>query len=111
MQILEELKTEFLSEEDSKEFGTGANRCQPSITSDDESLCSRVIGPDVRRVSTLAGTGDWGVLDGNTSESTFNCPAGICCLSDGTIFVADCKNNCSKCLQSAVRNAYPSSCR
>jgi hypothetical protein len=34
----------------------------------------RVIGPDMRKISTLAGTGEWGALDGEPQHCTFNRP-------------------------------------
>jgi sugar lactone lactonase YvrE len=44
-------------------------------------------------VSTLAGNGNMGFVDGNGTTSEFNWPSGICADSLGNIYVADWYNN------------------
>jgi len=45
-------------------------------------------------VSTLAGNGEAGYADGVGDAVRFNKPYGIALDADGTIYVADCENNC-----------------
>lgn len=52
----------------------------------------RKITPD-GFVSTVAGLGNAGAIDGNTSVATFNGPTGVCLASSGTIYVADYGNH------------------
>ena len=52
----------------------------------------RKISPD-GIVSTLAGTGKEGYLDGAAHSAKFSSPRGICADSKGNIFVADCWNH------------------
>jgi len=44
-------------------------------------------------VSTLAGNGEKGFMDGSTTEAQFNRPTGVAVDMDGTVYVADQKNN------------------
>ncbi|WP_208022776.1 T9SS type A sorting domain-containing protein [Flavobacterium jejuense] len=52
----------------------------------------RKITPD-GLVSTVAGLGSAGAIDGNTSTATFNGPTGLCLDSSGIIYVADYGNH------------------
>ena len=45
-------------------------------------------------VSTLAGDGNWGYVDGTTSNAEFHNPAGIAIDAAGNIFLADMNNSC-----------------
>ena len=42
----------------------------------------------------LAGRGPAGHVDGDSAEAEFNGPAGLACLPDGSLLVADTRNNC-----------------
>ena len=44
-------------------------------------------------VSTLAGTGVPGYLDGRADQAMFNLPLGVCVDTNGNVFVADTGNN------------------
>ena len=44
-------------------------------------------------VSTLAGSGEGGFVDGSTTEAQFNRPTGVAVDSEGNVYVADQKNN------------------
>ena len=52
----------------------------------------RKITPD-GAVTTVAGTGEEGYLDGPAGEALFSSPRGICIDSKGNLFVADCWNH------------------
>ncbi|MEL6866091.1 MAG: hypothetical protein AAFP19_16810, partial [Bacteroidota bacterium] len=52
----------------------------------------RKITPD-GIVSVLAGTGEEGDLDGPADQAMFNEPWGLCVSDDGTVYVADTRNN------------------
>lgn len=45
-------------------------------------------------VTTVAGTGTAGFANGTPLTSTFNSPYGVAVSGDGTLYVADTKNNC-----------------
>lgn len=44
-------------------------------------------------VSTIAGTGEVGAVDGNGHEASFNGPKALCILKDGGILISDTLNN------------------
>jgi sugar lactone lactonase YvrE len=44
-------------------------------------------------VTTIAGTGSRGHLNGMCHTSILQCPAGLCCTNDGRLYVADLANN------------------
>lgn len=59
---------------------------------DSRNHCIRKITPD-GMVSTLAGTGDEGYIDGPASVAQFYCPSGIAVDAQGTIYIADTANH------------------
>ena len=52
-------------------------------------------------VSTIAGTPEKGYADGPGVNARFDHPAGIACATDGTIFVADTRNNMMRAISPA----------
>ena len=49
----------------------------------------RKYDPSTDRITTIAGSGEWGQLDGNGSNASFRQPRDIAVGADGTIYVAD----------------------
>jgi len=50
------------------------------------------------QVSTLAGTGKGGLLEGEGTEAQFNRPTGVAVDRDGNVIVADTDNHCIRCV-------------
>ena len=50
-------------------------------------------------VSTLAGSGLWGAVDGTGTAASFNYPSGVAVDAAGTVYVADCDNNKIRMIQ------------
>jgi len=50
------------------------------------------------QVSTLAGTGKGGLLEGEGTEAQFNRPTGLAVDRDGNVIVADTDNHCIRCM-------------
>eukprot|EP00397_Hematodinium_sp_SG-2012_P035620 GEMP01038336.1.p1 GENE.GEMP01038336.1~~GEMP01038336.1.p1 ORF type:complete len:442 (+),score=107.15 GEMP01038336.1:363-1688(+) len=63
------------------------------IVADWGNHCIRRIDPVACRVTTIAGTGKYGFLDGYSNEAKFDRPAGIAVGKDGVIYVADSDND------------------
>jgi DNA-binding beta-propeller fold protein YncE len=55
--------------------------------------------PDLTEVSTLAGKGRYGLIDGAGDTAGFAMPAGIAVGPDGTIYVADTGNGAVRAIQ------------
>jgi acyl dehydratase len=53
----------------------------------------RMLSADLQQVSTVAGDGEAGHLDGAAAQAQFNNPAGLALLPDGRVLVADQTNN------------------
>ncbi|RZK32169.1 MAG: hypothetical protein EOO63_02150 [Hymenobacter sp.] len=52
-------------------------------------------------VSTLAGRGTAGYLDGPAATAAFNYPIGVAVAGQGTVYVADYNNNCIRAISPA----------
>jgi sugar lactone lactonase YvrE len=60
---------------------------------DRNSNCVRMITPDTRNVTTIAGTGDKGYAEGTGSSVRFNGPTGIAVDKNGNMYILDMTNN------------------
>ena len=46
--------------------------------------------------------------DGPPADASFHHPMGLCCLSDGTVLISDCKNHCVRVMAYAsLAHAHP----
>jgi outer membrane protein assembly factor BamB len=64
----------------------------------------RCIHMATRHVTTLAGTGGTGFLDGPAARSQFNCPSGIVVTTDGNVLVSDSSNHRIRCFNMAAND-------
>jgi hypothetical protein len=53
----------------------------------------RMLSADLQQVSTVAGDGTEGHLDGAAAQAQFRCPSGLALLTDGRVLVSDSFNN------------------
>jgi len=67
---------------------------------DNQTHCVRKITP-AGVVSTLAGTGAPGRVDGPSATAQFDYPNGLAVTSQGTVYVADTNNNCIRAISPA----------
>lgn len=80
------------SAEFSLPYGIAVDAQENVYVTDHGNIRIRKITPD-RTVSTLAGNGTLGSIDGNGSSAEFNSPLGIATDTQGNIYVADIFNN------------------
>jgi sugar lactone lactonase YvrE len=64
---------------------------------DTDNHCIRKVTP-AGVVSTLAGRGTSGYLDGPAATAAFNAPTGVAVDGQGTVYVADNRNNCIRAI-------------
>lgn len=67
---------------------------------DTDNHCIRKVTP-AGVVSTLAGSGTAGYLDGPAATAAFNAPKGVAVDGQGTVYVADYGNNCIRAISPA----------
>ena len=67
---------------------------------DSDNHCIRKVTPS-GVVSTLAGRGTAGYLDGPAATAAFNYPTGVAVDGQGTVYVADYNNNCIRAISPA----------
>lgn len=72
-------------------FGICKDKFGNIFIADQGNNCIRKISPD-GMVSTYAGTGIGGYMDGKVNMALFNQPAGVCADDSGNIYVADFNN-------------------
>jgi sugar lactone lactonase YvrE len=75
-----------------KDSGVAVDAAGTVYVADSGNHRIRRVAPD-GTVTTLAGSGEPGLLDGTAGVSRFNNPSGVVVAADGTVFVADTWNN------------------
>jgi glucose/arabinose dehydrogenase len=73
------------------------------LVKDEDNDCIRVLSADLQQVSTVAGDGQEGHLDGAAAQAQFNCPIGLAVLPDGRVLVTDYENHCIRVLSADLQ--------
>jgi sugar lactone lactonase YvrE len=84
--------------------GVSIDRDGNVLVSDTFNHRIRCIHMATRHVTTLAGTGDKGFLDGPAASSRFSHPSGVVVTTDGNVLVGDSGNHRIRCLNMATND-------